>query len=98
MKTIFSLVWLAVAFAAQPKPGTKSHFLVGAPWFSELLEEEDAPVTAPKVDSTTRRSHMDTKEVSIKSVKKVNPKKVDEKKKKGWFGGMDLDDITNCME
>jgi hypothetical protein len=81
MKTLFSFVWLAVAFAAQPKPGTKSHFLVGAPWFSELLEEEDAPVSVPKSDSSGRRSHMDTKEVSIKNAKKVDHKKVEARSK-----------------
>ena len=82
MKTVFSFVWfVVVAFAAQPKPGTKSHFLVGAPWFSELLEEDDAPVTTPKLDSSSRQTHMDTKEVAIKSVKKINQKNVDEKSK-----------------
>ena len=81
MKSLFVFVWLAVAFAAQPKPGTKSHFLIGAPWFSELLEEEDAPMPVRKSDSSRNRNHMDTKEVSLKSAKKVDQKKVDQRSK-----------------
>jgi hypothetical protein len=72
MRSLLILLLLTVVVVATTEP--KKHFLVGTPWYSEFLEEDDetARISPPKpMMVSKRRKGLDKpKEVSMKKVPK----------------------------
>ena len=80
MRILISVLFLALVLAAaKADQQKKSHFLMGTPWYSEFLEEDDAAIENPKMKPSRRKDTTDKpKEVSAKKMKKTD-KKVEEK-------------------
>jgi len=81
MRILFSVLFLAlVLVAAKADQKKSSHFLMGTPWYSEFLEEDDAAIENPKMKPSRRKDTTDKpKEVSAKKMKNTDKKEVEEK-------------------